>query len=556
MNRLKRIWITLPLIAAAIPVNAANAVNTADAPNAGATGPDRGIPRLEEAAVTAEEQAITDASASDLARRIAAGEVSSVAVVQAFARQIARHNHHVNAIVLMDLDAALERARAADEALARGELWGPLHGVPITVKDTYATRGLRTTAGDPALAHHVPQDDAVAVALLKRAGAILLAKTNPATLAMDMQTTNALFGTTTNPWNARLTVGGSSGGCAAAVATGMSPLSFGSDLAGSIRLPAAYAGIWGLRPTHGVISFHGHIPPKPDEVDGIRTMAVLGPLARRVEDLELALSVLAQRSPEDATVAPLRPRSPAPASVAGLRLAYMDELGGIPVSRDVAETLQRTVDALRAAGATVEKAQPQGFSYERTWETWGELVAMQGGYDRSNLARSVGRLFAQRSVADIAHQRKILDPISVEGYMRALTEQATQTNALERFLSGYDGWIVPVASVPPFAHHAPSRSFGIFNVYDQPLPVDDKTVPYYVATQSYATLFSVTQGPVIAMPAGKTAQGLPIGLQLVGRRYDDWQLLGVAKAIEPLLAKLGPPSWTPDRADSAATASR
>ncbi|MBK9219340.1 MAG: amidase [Uliginosibacterium sp.] len=316
---------SLQRTAAVVPLNSSGAT---------LSGPDRGIPRPDSSAPTAEERAILALSATELARRIAAQELSSVQVVRAFVGQITRHNVTYNAIVQLDLDAALER-QGRRRGLARGEVWGPLHGVPVTVKDTYATRGLRTTAGDPALVNHIPQEDAVAVALLRRSGAIVLAKTNAATLAMDMQTTNALFGTTNNPWNVNMTVGGSSGGCAAAVATHMSPLSFGSDLAGSIRLPAAYVGIWGLRPTHGVISFRGHIPPKPGEVDGIRSMAVLGPLANRVEDLELALSVLAQRSPEDATVTPLRERAPAPASVAGLRLAYMDELGGVPVSREV-----------------------------------------------------------------------------------------------------------------------------------------------------------------------------------------------------------------------------
>lgn len=507
---------------------------------AASSSPARGIPRPDGRVASDTEREILSLSATALARGIAQRRWSAVAVVQAFAGQIVRGNDACNAIVQLDLDAALERARQADAALARGESWGPLHGVPFTVKDTFATRGLRTTAGDPALLNHVPSEDAVAVAMLKQAGGILLAKTNAATLAMDMQTTNAIFGTTGNPWNPAMTVGGSSGGCAAAVATHMSPLSIGSDLAGSIRLPAAHAGVWGLRPTRGVVSFRGHIPPKPDEVDGIRTMAVIGPLANRVEDLELALSVLAQPTLDDASLAPLRPRTEPPASVAGLRLAYIDELGGIPVAREVREALQRTVDALRAAGAQVERAEPADLSLTRTWETWGALVAMQGGYERSNLARRIGRWFARRSVAAIAHQRRILDPISVEGYMRALTEQATQTRALERFLAAYDGWLVPASSLPPFPHHAPSRRFGIFNVYDEPLDVDGTAVPYYVATQSYTTLFSVTEGPVIAMPAGRSSQGLPIGLQLVGRRYEDWRLLGVARAIEPVLAALTP----------------
>jgi len=499
---------------------------------------DRGIPAADQNPVSAQDTAIVTLTASELARRIQARELSSVQVVQAFIRQIAQRNGELNAIVLLDHDAALQRAREADEALARGELWGPLHGVPVTVKDTYATRGLRTTAGAVELADYLPPKDAVAVSLLRRAGAILLAKTNAATQAMDMQTTNVLFGTTRNPHDLTRTTGGSSGGCAAAVAAHLSPLSFGSDLAGSIRLPAAYTGVWGLRPTHGVVSMQGHIPPKPDETDGIKSMAVLGPLANSVEDLELALSVLAQRSPEDATVAPLHPRSAEPVAVAGLRIAYADELGGMPVSAEITQAMAQVVEALRAAGATVERAEPKDFSTQRTWETWGALVGMQGGYERSNLMRRIGRFFAGKSVRDIPHQRRILDPITVEGYMQALTEKARQTNALERFLDGYDAWIVPVSTVTAFPHHQHSRTFGIFNVYDEPLLVDGRPVPYYNATQSYTSLFSVTEGPVVAMPVSKNAQGLPIGLQLVGRRFEDWRLLAVAKAMEPLLAGL------------------
>lgn len=529
MKPIKRTLSVIALLAAALQSHVAGAAELA---------PARGIPGAEHWPLSSQDSKILQLPASELARRIRGRELRSEEVVRAFAGQIARHNAKYNAIVLLDLDAALQRAREADDALARGEVWGPLHGVPVTVKDTYAVRGLRTTAGDPELKDYVADEDAVIVSLLRRAGAIVLAKTNTARLAMDMQTDNPVFGTTHNPWDVNLTVGGSSGGCAAAVASHMSALSFGSDLAGSIRLPAAYTGIWGFRPTHGVVSMQGHIPPKPGEVNGIRTMAVPGPLANSVEDLQLALSVLAQSSPQDTTVVPLKPRLVSHAALKDMKFAYMDELGGMPVSRETRDSIQRLVDGLRAAGASVVRAEPSDFSYQRTWETWGALVGMQGGYERSNLARWFGRFFAQSSVADIPHLQRILDPISVEGYMRALAEKENQTNALERFLSSYDGWIVPASSLPAFAHHAPSRTFGIFNVYDKPLQVDGRDLAYYNVTQSYTTLFSVTEGPVVSMPAGQTANGLPVGLQLVGRRFDDWRLLDVAKLMEPLLATL------------------
>ena len=509
------------------------------------TEPPRGL-APHPAALTTGERALVRLSATELARRIARREVSSVEVTRAFIAQIEHTDPAYGAIVLLDGANALRRAGEADAALARGEVWGPLHGVPVTVKDSYSTRGLRTTSGDPALAGHVPTEDASAVALLRGAGAIVLAKTNLAQLAMDMQTTNPLFGTTRNPWDPGRTVGGSSGGCATAVATHMSPLSFGSDLAGSIRVPASFTGVYGLKPTRGVVSMRGHIPPRPGELDGIRTMAVLGPLARTVEDLRLGLQVLNAAAPGDVPPAPRRASTGVPASVAGLRIAYVESIGGVPVSRDVAEVLDRAVTTLRAAGATVTRAAPAGFSPERTWETWGALVGMQGGYDRSNFARWMGGLFAGGAVADIPHQRRILEPISVPAYMEALTVQTEQAAALERFLGDYDAWLVPATPTAAFPHHAPTTSYGDFHVYDTPIAIDGTPVPYYVATQAYTALFSVTESPVVTMPAGLTRGRLPVGLQLVGRRYDDLHLLDVAALMEPLFPAAEPPSGAGD----------
>lgn len=491
---------------------------------------DRGIP-----AAVSERRASTSvvfASATELARRIREGELSSVDVVRAFIAQIAAHNGAFNAVVLLDAKSALARAAEADAARARGESWGPLHGVPVTVKDTFEVRGIRTTAGHPSLAGHVPARDATLVALLRGAGAIVLAKTNLATLAMDMQTTNPLFGTTTNPWDPRRTPGGSSGGCATALATGMSPLSFGSDLAGSLRLPAHYTGVFAFRPSHGVVSLRGHVPPLPGEVSGVtRAMAVAGPLARSVEDLELAMEVLARPHASDPTVVPLRPLKDPPTSIAGLRVAWAGQLGGVPVSREITAAIGAFTERLRAAGAQVTRAEPPGFDYNRTWEAWGALVGMQGGYERGNVARWFGDLFVGGAVAAIPHQRRILEPISVARYMETLGTADGQAAALEAFLAGYDAWLVPVSSTAAIPHLAPSSQFGVFNVYDTPVRVDGVDVPYYVATQAYATLFAVTESPVVAIPVGKTGDGLPIGVQVVGRRYEDLRLLRVAKLL-------------------------
>jgi amidase len=498
----------------------------------------RGIPRAVEGT---RADPVVFLPASELARRIRTRELRSEAVVAAFVRQIARHDGALGAVVLLDEAGALARAREADAAADRGEHWGPLHGVPVTVKDSFETKGLRTTAGSPALRDYVPATDAAVVELLRRAGAIVLAKTNLPTLAMDMQTYNPLFGTTKNPFDPSRTVGGSSGGCATALAMGMTPLSVGSDLAGSLRVPPAFVGVYGLKPTRGVVSLQGHVPPRPGELDGIRAMAVAGPLARTVEDLELALEVLARPSDRDPAPLPLRPLESPPASLRGLRIAWTTELDGAPVAREVSSALRAAVQVLARAGAVVTEARPEGFSTWRTWETWGALVGAQGGYDRSNAERWLGRLFVGGAVRDIPHQRRILDPIGVPSYMAALEEQRREARALDGFLGAHDAWLVPTASTVAFPHHAPSRTFGDFAVYDEPLVVDGEKVPYYVATQAWTTLFSVTESPVVALPVGLAPSGLPVGAQLVGRRFEDRRLLAVAKLVAAVLPRPRPP---------------
>ena len=231
-------------------------------------------------------------TASQLAHAIRTREVTAVEVVRAQLDHIERHNPAINAIVTLDAERALQRAREADEALARGEVWGALHGVPITIKDCFETAGLRTTSGYPPFADYVPQRDAAAVALLRQAGAIILGKTNLPPLAAGGQSVNPIFGRTNNPWNLDRTPGGSSGGGAAAVAAGLSPLDLGSDISGSLRMPAHFCGIYSLKPTGGRIPLQGHRSSvKPLKVPAgwevLYQLPVAGPLARSIDDLRL-----------------------------------------------------------------------------------------------------------------------------------------------------------------------------------------------------------------------------------------------------------------------------
>jgi len=217
-------------------------------------------------------------TATQLAEKIQSGELTSLEVVQAFLAQIETHNPTLNAIVTLDEEGALSRAREADAALADGELWGPLHGVPVTIKDSFATAGMLTTSSHPPLADYIPEEDATVVARLRDAGAIILGKTNLLELATDFQTNSPIFGITNNPWDITFTPGGSSGGSAAAVAAGLSPLGMGSDLAGSIRVPSHFCGIFGVKPTEHLVSGFGHFPGLGG-VRSFRNLASSGPLA-------------------------------------------------------------------------------------------------------------------------------------------------------------------------------------------------------------------------------------------------------------------------------------
>lgn len=470
-------------------------------------------------------------SATEIAEKIRNKEITSRQIVEAFLSQIKKRNSAINAVVVMNEADALQQADRADQMLARGESLGALHGVPITIKDTYLVKGIRATAGYLPLKDHVAAEDAVTVKLLKEAGAIILGKTNTTTLAMDMQTVNPIFGTTNNPWDVTRTPAGSSGGCASALASGMTSLSIGSDLAGSIRLPASFCGVYGLKPTHGVISMEGHIPPVPGQVNGFRTLAVPGPLARSVDDLALALNILTQPNQHDRKVAPLLPVDGKPIDISKLKIAWTDNLGGVPVSREIKSKLEAYVNKLAAAGATVVKTEPQGMDYNEIWELWSSFVGMQSNLDMSNFMRAIGDFFSKSTVKNIPMHRKIVGPISVKKLMQALELQSKYITKMDNFLSEYDVWLCPVSSTTAFKHHAHTGMFGDFRIYNNPINVDGKDVHYYVATQSYTTVFTTTDSPVVSMPMGLSEAGLPVNVQVVGKRYSDHRLLKVAKVL-------------------------
>src|SRR5215216_1565242 len=297
------------------------------------------------------------ASATALVKLLTQRQISSCELLEIYLGRIERLNPALNAIVTLDTERALADADAADRAIARGQSRGPLHGLPITVKDCLATARLRTTAGAQQLADYVPTHDADAVGRLRAAGAIIFGKTNLPAFAGDAQSYNDLFGTTNNPWDVRRTPGGSSGGSAAAIAAGLSGLELGSDLGGSLRIPAHFCGVYTLKPTYGIVPLHGHIPPLPGTLADIDVSAI-GPLARSAGDLDLALSVIAGPDNERGVAWRLDLPPPRGSSLAEYRIAVWLDDPYCAVDRDITAVYDHLVTELRGAGATVEESMP------------------------------------------------------------------------------------------------------------------------------------------------------------------------------------------------------
>lgn len=475
-------------------------------------------------------------SASKIAAKIRNREVMSYEVVSAYIRQIEAKNGIFNAIVLIDKENALRQAKLADEAIKSGNKLGKLHGVPITVKDNFLTQGLTTTSGYEPLRNHIPTKDAELVKLLKSEGAIIIGKTNLSVLAMDMQADNAIFGKTNNAWDIHRTSGGSSGGCAVALATGMTSLSFGNDLAGSIRLPSAYCGVYGFKPTFGVVSING-IQTDPEEpVNGLKSLAVAGPLARTIEDLHLAMDIIAQTTTTDKRLIPIN-RYWDTLDIKRVRIAWTDEFGNVPVDNEIKKAIQNFISKLEKAGATVVKITP-AIDFTLAWKTWGSFVGMQGGYNTSNFAKWMGLPFTEGVLKNVPMHQNIVKPTSVEKYMEAVNIQDSLITQMENFLESFDVFVCPVSSVNAFPHHKPTKKYGNFNIYDNPIEVNTEFIHYYMATQAYTIPFTLTENPVLTMPISFSKDSLPIGIQVIGNRYSDFRLLTIGMVLDNYSEKL------------------
>ena len=464
-------------------------------------------------------------TATRLARAIRNGRLSSVEATSAHLERIARMNGPINALVVVDREGAMKAARAADRArTAKKKPLGPLHGVPITVKEAFDVAGLRTTSSHPPLKDNVAKEDASLVARLREAGAVILGKTNVPELCADFQTDSPIFGTTRNAWDARRTAGGSTGGGAVAVAARLSPLELGSDIGGSVRNPAHYNGIFSLKPTEWRVPGRGHVPDMPGLTRTVRYMGTFGPLARSIDDLDLALRIVAGPDGHEAEAAPV-PLGPTPKLTAkGLRIAVLAANPLVPVSADTAAVVQATAKLLSKAGAKVKYAEPAGLDWRQAWDDWADLFqylvrALQPLSERQRFFDRVDSPDpTARSVARTA-------PLDLAQFFAVLDRRDQAMRRCEAFLDDYDAWLMPVM---------PDAAF-IRQKQTDPLVIDGVGHPYFFAGTAYNFLANLTGQPSVVLPCGFSREGLPIGLQLTGKRWGDARLLGVAKALETLL---------------------
>jgi amidase len=459
-------------------------------------------------------------SACELASLIRTRAVSPVEVLDAHLAVIARVNPKLNAIVTLVAEEARAAARAAEAAVGRGAQIGPLHGLPLGVKDITRTAGIRTTFGSPLFKDFVPEEDAEVVRRLKAAGAIVLAKTNTPEFAAGANTVNAVFGATRNPWNPALSPAGSSGGSAVAVATGMVPIAQGTDFGASVRLPAAFCGIVGIRPTPGLIPSH----PMPLAWDPGQ---VHGPLARSAEDAALMLDAMvgfSRLSPISVTPPWQSTRDvvAGASDAGGLRIAYASDIAGIGVDSEIDAICRQAAQRLRHAGAAVEEISFDVSDGRQPYQTW--RGAWMVGQQFANLARL--EEFGENLKGNVKRG------LSITALDLAAAEQK-RLEVFHRFgalFERYDLLLTPAAPVKPFPVEM-----------NFPTEINGRKFENYVDWIAPAFLITLVSLPAGSVPAGKTQDGLPVGLQIVAPRFEEPLILSVAKLIQ----EANPIGWPP-----------
>jgi amidase len=452
-------------------------------------------------------------SATDVARRLRLKDLSSRELTEMLLTRIEAVNPAMNAVVELQGEAAFREAVAADNATTRGDAAGPLHGVPMTIKDSFNVAGLHTTWGNPAFKDFVADSDSTVARRLRRAGAIIVGKTNVAFMLGDFgQTANELYGVTNNPWDTTRTPGGSTGGAAAALSAGMTFLEYGTDLVGSIRIPASFCGVYGLKPSAGIVPLSGFHPPGPPPPPSDMTyMSVVGPLGRSPRDLRTALSVTAGPENQAAKAYSWALSPPRHTRLEDFRAGFVLDHDLAPVSGEVTALLSDAVDALVRAGATVVEGWPDGVDPVRNYESFGFHVKAFFAF--------------QQPGEDFAKLSEFMDQESRRMAARA---------AWNRYFNDIDVFLCPANFTPAFPHDTrPFEQRTIATPESEERPYNDQA--FWVSHASLPGL------PAVVAPIGRTPGGLPVGAQIVGPLYEDNTAITFAELLGDVIGGYEPP---------------
>jgi amidase len=471
-----------------------------------------------------------------LAEAIKAQTLSSIEVLEFFLDRVATHNLALNAVVALDVDRAKARAAAADTAAKNGEDWGPLHGVPITIKDALCTEGLVTVGGIPECKDNIPANNALAVQRYVDAGAIIFGKTNVPFMSSDLQSYNDVYGTTNNPWNVDRTCGGSSGGAAASVAAGLTPLELGSDIGGSIRTPSHFNGVFGHKPSFGIVSQRGHLPPG-DGVLSEGDLSVVGPIGTRPDDLEKALDILAAPNPEEAraytiNLPPARTTDPKQ-----LRVAVWSDDEYCKTDSEIVAAIEAAADSLEQAGASVDRSARPAISFEKSHVNYGHMLMAAMGSGMPDAVFDMMKDIAEQSdpgdiSPSIMQARGIAS--SHREWNQQMEKRAHLRAAWSRVFNDYDVLLCPSAHVTAFPHdHTPDMTARTHTVNGETRD--------YMDILKWAGLTLNTLLPVTATPIATSSEGLPIGVQVVADYLEDKTALAVAKMLEQHHRPFTPP---------------
>ena len=478
-------------------------------------------------------------SATAIAARIRSRELGCEEVLRHYLDRIDRYNGRLNALVVDVREQALEEARAADRAVAAGDDLGPLHGVPMTIKESYNLAGTPTTWGNPGWKDNIASEDAESVKKLKRAGAVIFGKTNVPLMLADFQSYNAIYGTTNNPYDHARAPGGSSGGSAAALAAGLTGIETGSDIGGSIRNPAHYCGVFGHKPTWNLLWIRGHSPPgdlrsKPD-------ISVIGPLARCAEDLETAVGAMA--GPDEITARGYRLDLPSlnGRTLKDLRVAVWADDECVPVSADVRERVEQVAAAFRDGGAAVDGEARPDFDAARGHETYSVLLqatmaARMPDAEYETLREHVAKLDPND---DSAAARVFRAQVASFKTWKQNDEQRSHLRwKWHEFFRDFDLVLMPIMSTAAFRHD--HRPMG-----QRTITVNGASQPYFDQV-FWAGLASASYLPSTVIPTGLNDEGLPIGVQIVGPQYGDLITIGAARMMEAAGFRFTPPSGYDD----------